>query len=194
MSLVTDINALDLNRRYSYADYLKWRLDEYVELLRGQVWRMSPAPSIAHQKISARLSGLFFQLFDAHSCEYFHAPTDVRLFPKPSDTDVYTVVQPDLFVVCDLDKLDEKGCQGAPDLVVEILSPSTSKKDAQEKFELYQEAGVREYWMVHPTERYLQIYVLEQNQFRRHQAFGDTDVLSPVIFPDLRIDLGKVFP
>ena len=191
--MVTTLEALDLNKKYSYADYLKWQLDEYVELLRGKIWRMSPSPSVAHQKISARLSGIFYQLFESHKCEYFHAPTDVRLFPKPSDKEVNTVVQPDLFVLCDLSKLDEKGCQGAPDLIVEILSPSTSRKDAKDKFELYEEAGVREYWMVHPTEKYIHVFTLVEGKFLRHQAYGDTDQLIPVIFPDMVIDLSKVF-
>ena len=191
--MITDLGALDLNRKYSYADYLKWRLDEYVELIKGKVWKMSPSPSVAHQKISARLSGIFYGLFESHSCEYFHAPTDVRLFPKPSDQEVFTVVQPDLFVVCDQSKLDDKGCQGAPDLIVEILSPSTSKRDAQDKFELYQEAGVLEYWMVHPTERYVHVFALKDGVFVRHHAYGASDQFSPVIFPEMVINLEKVF-
>ncbi len=161
--MITDINQLDLNKRYTYADYLTWQFDERVELIRGKVFRMSPAPSMSHQWVSGEL---FFQIktyLKATSCQVFTTPFDVRLplppqHQLPEKTD--TIVQPDISVICDLSKLDDRGCHGAPDWIIEILSKSTAPKDLTEKFDLYQHAGVREYWIIHPHEQTVLAYVL----------------------------------
>ncbi len=194
MGAITSINLLDPGRTYSYADYLKWRLDEYVELIRGKVFRMSPAPSRIHQEVSMRLSSTFFNHLKGDICQVYAAPFDVRLFPKSSENDIYTVVQPDICIVRDQNKLDEKGCLGAPDLVVEILSPNSSQKDAREKYDLYEEAGVREYWMIHPNEKLVDVYLLEEGKFAFQKKFVATDQINVSILSDFKIDLKEIFP
>jgi len=159
--------SLELNKRYTYADYLTWLDDEARELIHGFIQMMSPAPRLAHAKISRKISlhlGLYV-MGNKCNCEVFTAPFDVR-FPKQGETaddKIDTVVQPDICVVCDLSKLDERGCCGAPDMIVEILSPSTLKKDIVDKFALYEESGVKEYWIVHPKDRAVSVFLLQED-------------------------------
>ena len=191
--MINDINSLDLSKRYSYADYLTWKLDEYVELIRGKVFKMSPAPSSLHQLISSRLLRYFLPVTDHGSCEVFHAPFDVRLFPSQDDSENDTVVQPDICVVCDPEKIDARGCVGAPDLIVEIISPSSSKRDVQDKYELYQEAGVPEYWIVIPEVNLVEVFHLKDGKYDLKKQYSANDQLTPMVFPQLSIDLGRVF-
>ena len=189
---ITSIDQLDLvNGIYTYADYLMWKIKDRVEILKGKIFKMSPAPAISHQSISFNLSGLFFMYFHNKPCKAFASPFDVVLKNKDGKED--TVVQPDLCVVCDPEKLaDGKRCQGAPDLIIEILSPGNSKKELKNKYELYQEAGVREYWLVHPQDEYVIINVLENNLYRALPPFVDKEVTS-VIFPDLSLQTEDIF-
>lgn len=189
---ITSIDQLDLvNGIYTYADYLMWKIKDRVEILKGKIFKMSPAPAISHQSISFNLSGLLFMYFYNKPCKVFASPFDVVLKNKDGKED--TVVQPDLSVVCDPEKLaDGKRCQGAPDLIIEILSPGNSKKELKNKYELYQEAGVREYWLVHPQDEYVIINVLENNQYRALPPFVDKEVTS-VIFPDLSLQTEDIF-
>ncbi len=191
--MVTDISHLDFQKTYTYADYLRWRLDEYVELIKGKLFLMSPGPSSTHQRLSYRLGGAFYNYLQEKKCEAFAAPFDVRLFPSGSDQEITTVIQPDFCIVCDPSKIDPKGCLGAPDLVIEILSPSTFRKDLNEKYELYEEAGVLEYWVVRPEEKSIHVYLLKEGKFHQEGVFFEKDQLPVSIFPDLSIDLGKVF-
>ena len=192
---ITDYAQLDPNKVYTYADYLKWKFQERVELIRGKIFKMSPAPSREHQKISRQLSLFIFPFFDKKQCQAYSAPFDVRLpvsRKKGRDT---TVVQPDLCVICDESKLDQKGCAGAPDLVIEILSPGNSRKEMREKFEVYEEAGIREYWIVDPERETVIAYVLnEQGKYIGLPPKTSEQMISPAIFPELQIDLGEVFP
>lgn len=197
--MITDINQLDLSKRYTYADYLTWQFDEMVELIRGKVFRMSPAPSMRHQDLSGNL---FFQIktFTKQGpCKVFHAPFDVRLPLPPgqqADGKLDTVVQPDISVVCDPAKLDRRGCQGPPDWVIEILSPSTAHKDLHEKFELYQHAGIPEYWIVFPYERSVAVYHRNDEglyQPIQPQPFTAPGEVTSLTFPELTIDLGELF-
>ena len=147
--------------RFTYRNYRTWPDDERWELIDGHAWAMSPAPRRRHQEVSGRLFidiGVFLK---GKLCKVFEAPFDV-LLPEGSEPDdeVDTVVQPDIAVVCDLSRLTERGARGAPDLVVEILSPSTSRKDQREKFDRYERAGVREYWVVDPAGQWLCVYRL----------------------------------
>lgn len=195
-TIVTDINQLDLNGTYTYADYLLWRIDERLELIKGKIFKMSPAPSLKHQRISTQLQGTLFNYLKGSSCDLFSAPFDVRLYndkkSKVAFKEIYTVVQPDLCVICDETKLDEKGCLGAPDLVIEILSPGNSKKEMNEKFDLYEETGVREYWLVEPAENVVYIYVL--NDSGKYIGLKPvTTKLKSSIFPDLEINLEEIF-
>jgi Uma2 family endonuclease len=190
---VTDLSQIDEKKRYTYADYLLWQFKERVELIRGKIFKMSPAPGTTHQKISRELSLRIFSFFDKRPCEAFSAPFDVR-FPLQGNEETFTVVQPDLCVVCDLEKLDERGCAGAPDLIVEILSPGNSKKEMREKFEVYEEAGVREYWLVNPTDKTVLIYILgEQGSFVGLQPLTEDQDLQSTIFPELHIKLADIF-
>jgi Uma2 family endonuclease len=151
---ITDFSQLNLSRSYSYAYYLSWQFSEMVELIRGKVVQMSPAPGSLHQTISSNLHGILWNRLRKSSSKLFAAPSDVRLLRQGAgDETITTVVQPDLFVVCDAAKIDEKGCLGSPDLIVEILSPSSSRQDLEVKFGLYEEAGVPEYWVFFPAER-----------------------------------------
>lgn len=154
------------DRIYTYGDYRSWPDDERWELIEGTAWNMTPAPRRIHQKVSGNL---FTQISNSihGSCEVYAAPFDV-LLPGPgqtNDNDVTTVVQPDISVICDVGKLTEKGCTGAPDWVVEIISPATSKKDFNDKLKLYEQHGVREYWIVDPGNHYLHVYLLTDGKY-----------------------------
>ena len=193
---VTDLSEMDRKKRYSYADYLLWELKERIELIKGEIFRMSPAPGTEHQRIAQELGlqlGIFFK---KEPCQVFPAPFDVRLPRKGEngDAEVHTVVQPDLCVICDPEKLDERGCNGAPDLIVEILSPGNSKKEMRDKFEVYEEAGVREYWLVNPGDKTVFIYVRnEQGRFIGLQPLTEDQKGVSTLFPGLAIDLFEVF-
>jgi len=197
--MITDINQLDLNKRYTYADYLTWQFDDVVELIRGKIFKMSPAPSRLHQETSSNLHLIIGSYLRQKSCKLYHAPFDVRLPLPPnqqSSNNIDTVVQPDICVVCDLDKLDDQGCNGAPDWVIEILSPSTSKKDLTEKYDIYQNAGVREYWIVHPNDQTVIPYRLDANgqyQLLRNTPFAKAESIPVGVFPDLVVELEEVF-
>ena len=193
--MVTRFEDLDLTKKYSYADYLTWTFQERLELIKGYIFPMS-APARRHQQISWNLSGRFWELFKDGPCKVYFAPFDVRLprKPTPDNRKVETVLQPDLSVICDLSKLDDKGCVGAPDLVVEILSPGNTKKEMKQKFDAYQEAGVREYWLIQPDDRNVFQYVLnDEGIFIGLHPLTDEDELVSRVFPDLHIDLAGVF-
>lgn len=193
METITNINQLDLNKTYSYADYLLWRFKERVELIKGKILKMSPAPSRKHQEIAGSLYLAMGILFKNKPCKVYIAPFDVRL-PRysPKNQEVFTVVQPDLCVVCDESKLDDKGCIGAPDLIVEILSPGNSKREMKDKFELYQESGVREYWIVDPNQESVLIYILKNGEYIGLKPVVD-DTAASQIFPDLTVHTNDIF-
>ena len=157
--MITDISQLDLQGQYTYADYLTWRLRDRIELIMGRIFRMSPAPSSEHQQIVSAMHGNIYQYLKNTECRVFPAPFDVVL-PSPTGK-LDTVVQPDISVICDLSKITEKGCMGAPDVVVEVVSKASIKKDLHEKFALYEESGVREYWLVFPAEHSVIIFALD---------------------------------
>ena len=194
--MITSIDQLDLNKKYSYADYLTWRFDEYVELLRGKISRMA-APTRAHQRVTGRLHTLLDLLLENQSCQVFIAPFDVRLLDhkkSTADKDVFTVVQPDVCVICDITKLDDKGCLGSPDLIIEVLSPGTQKKDYDDKFELYAFNGVKEYWIVAPNDDLVSVYDLDDNnayQFRK--TYIRSEVVPSKVLVDFKCDLERVF-
>src|SRR5690554_1151471 len=151
---------------YSYADYLTWEIDEMVEIIKGRLFKMTAAPSRIHQKVAGKLYHWLYGFLDGKPCEVYIAPFDVRLpTSSPRNEDVYTVVQPDISVICDKNKLDDAGCIGAPDLIVEILSPGNNKKELKNKYEVYQESGVKEYWVIHPSEQTLLIYSLKNDDY-----------------------------
>ncbi len=197
MKYVTNINELDLNGTYTYADYLQWQFQEMVEIIQGKIFRMSPAPNVKHQRVSSKLHLILGNFLKQQSCELFSAPFDVRLLDKRKSSqnhDIYTVVQPDLCIICDKDKLDEQGCVGSPDLIVEILSKGNSKKEMKTKYALYQENGVKEYWVVFPSEYVLQQFILnEKGKYELKESFAEDEVFHAHIFPDLTVDLAMIF-
>ena len=181
---------------FTYADYLKWNFKERIELIRGQIFKMSPAPNLLHQQISIKLSARFYNFTEQKGCRVFSAPFDVRLPSKNKKTDVEitTVVQPDICVVCDPLKLDERGCCGAPDLIIEILSPGNSKKEIRIKFELYQEAGVKEYWIINPVEENLITYSLQNDGiFGGGKMYAGDDIVKSNAIPDFQIEANDIF-
>ena len=190
--MIKDISSLDPNKLYTYSDYLKWQFTERVELIKGKIFKMSPAPSTRHQEISVGLIGELQQFLKRKSCKVFSAPFDVRL-PSKNGTQIETVVQPDVCVICDPNKLDSKGCLGAPDIVVEILSPQSTKKDLREKFDLYEENGVLEYWVVYPNDNALEVFVLEDNKYESKGGLEKEDILTTPVLPGLELQLNEVF-
>lgn len=188
----------DLSGTYTYADYLTWGWDEMVELIRGKIYKMSPAPGRLHQEISGELFRQLANHLKGKKCKVFSAPFDVRLpfMRGRSDKEIFTVVQPDVCVICDETKLDDRGCLGAPDWIIEILSPHTSTKDLREKFDVYEESGVKEYWVVHPQEQTLLVYVLDDaGKYKGvRKPCVRTDRVASRVLPDLVIDLALVFP
>jgi Uma2 family endonuclease len=199
MMKITQLSQLDLSASYSYADYLTWQLNEAVELIKGKIQLMSPAPNVKHQKLSIILSSRLFNYFEGKPCQVFSAPFDVRLYDRKksllTNKDITTVVQPDICVICDCGKLDEQGCNGAPDWIIEILSKGNSKKEVKIKHALYAESGVKEYWLVYPYEEVVSQFVQndETRQYQLTNNYAGDDVARPTLFPDLTIDLVKLF-
>ncbi|MBO9615421.1 MAG: Uma2 family endonuclease [Dyadobacter sp.] len=178
---ITNLNQLDLNASYSYADYLKWQFDERIELIKGKIFRMSPAPATKHQQYVGEIFRQISNHVHRSSRKVFVAPFDVRLTPihKADSDKIYTVVQPDICVVCDPAKIDAKGCIGAPDLIVEVLSPGNTDKEMNEKFEIYQENGVKEYWLVEPNDRIVLVYLLdEMGKYIGLKPFTESETLT----------------
>lgn len=187
--------ALSQEKRYTYADILDWPEEERVELIYGEPYLMAPAPSPNHQSISCALIVQIGGYLEGKKCRAFHAPFDVRLFEEDGNQPhhVDTVVQPDLLIVCDPNKLDRHGCKGAPDLVVEILSPSTMRHDRLLKFNLYQKAGVKEYWIVDPDAKGVMVMTLEEGQYHAPMLYTAQDTVPVGVLEDCRIDLSRVF-
>ena len=183
-------------KRYTFADVLIWDENERTEIIGGEAVMMPPPPTSTHQKISGEL---FYQLYNylkGKKCEVYAAPFAVRLFEKDGDSpeDVDTMVEPDISVVCDPGKIDKHGCKGAPDMVVEILSPSTQRHDRFTKFSLYQRAGVREYWIVDPDSGVAQSFVLEDGRYSVKEFGAAGDKMKVNVLEDCVIDLLEVFP
>ena len=181
--------------RYTFADVLTWPDDERAELIDGEVVLMAPAPSRGHQEISGEVFRQLANYLEGKKCKVYHAPFDVRLFEKDGDTpeDVDTVVEPDITIVCDHSKLDDRGCKGAPDMVVEILSPSTQRHDRLVKLGLYQRAGVREYWIVDPDSSTVQVFLQRDGSLQLHEVYDRQSVAKVNVLDGCFIELGKVF-
>ena len=175
---------------YTYADFLEWDEDFRAELLDGEIVMMAP-PLRVHQEILTELLLQIGNYLKGKKCKVFAAPFGVRLFPKKDKSDD-TVFQPDIVVVCDPEKLDEAGCNGAPDLVIEIISPSTAKYDRIFKLRKYQQAGVREYWIVDPETKSVQVFILENSRYMAY-AYDDTEKAPVSVLKDCIIDLQAVF-
>ena len=191
--MVTSLSQLDPNATYSYADYLLWKFEERVELLRGHISKMA-APSRKHQEVSGHLFRLIINELYQTPCKVYSAPFDVRLTRTKKNREVIDVVQPDLCVVCDVTKLDDKGCSGPPELIIEILSPSNTKKEKQDKFELYRQSGVLEYWVADPQYKTIEVYTLnEKGEYVAHPTNYEGDTVTTKLIPDLVVEVAEVF-
>jgi len=192
---ILKVEEPDPSVNYTYADYLKWQFEERLELFRGKIFKLS-APNTKHQVVSRNILVSLAIFLKQKPCKVFAAPFDVRLpvKNKKKDDEVTTVVQPDISVICDESKLDSRGCCGAPDLVVEILSPGNSKKEIRLKHELYEEAGVKEYWIVYPEEESIAVFLLnESNKYNGALIYAsDENILSKSI-PGFSINLTEIF-
>ena len=180
---------------YSYADYLTWPMDLVAELIHGKVFKKAAAaPNRIHQRVSLKLSVKLFQFLEGKTCQVYEAPFDVR-FPKDSKEDdrIFDVVQPDLCVVCDPSKLDDRGCIGTPDLIVEILSPGSTKLELKHKYGLYESRGVREYWIIHPEHQNLLIYTWVKGTYVPSQLFTAGDVIESEVIKGFKLDLEEFF-
>jgi Uma2 family endonuclease len=180
--------ALRDTQYHCYGDYVTWPDDCRYELIDGMAYMMSPAPNLAHQDIAGEIYLQARLALKGKTCRAFIAPIDVRL-PKKDEVNeqIDTVVQPDVMVVCDSSKLDRSGIRGAPDWIVEVLSPSTASHDQIKKRRLYELHGVREYWLVHPIDRVVTVYCLMDNQYGKPEIYelcGETQVK---VLPDIII-------
>lgn len=181
--------------RYSYADYMTWPDDFRCEIIDGLVYDMSAAPTFRHQDIVGKIFVAFSIFLSGKPCIPILSPIDVR-FPhieKCSDEDVFNTVQPDVVVICDKSKITEKYCEGAPDITVEVLSPSTGFKDQTQKLELYEKHGVREYWVVNPLAKYIMIYRHNGDGFDKPDYLKDDDVIRSHVLKGFEISLREIF-
>ena len=192
------LSDLDFNKTYTYADYVKWTFTDVVELIKGRIFPMA-APLSNHQKTSGNLYRIFANYLYKKPCSVYPAPFDVRL-PKPisqrkTDKDIETVVQPDIAVICDISKIDRRGCVGAPDLIVEILSKGTATKDVKDKFEVYEELGVLEYWIASVEDCTVSVFRLDKNNSYKadHRPYVIGDMIRVGIFDDFSVDVEEIF-
>ena len=185
---------LDMNKVYTYADYYSWKFVERVELIKGKIFKMSPAPSSFHQELAGKIYLRLGVFLENKPCRVFFAPFDVRL-PRKSkdDKDIVTVLQPDICVICDLAKIDKRGCVGAPDIVVEVLSPGNNTKELKNKYEMYEEAGVKEYWIVSPQNQSFLVHTLEEGKFKLSPLKTNGDFVTSSVLPGFSLDLSVLF-
>jgi len=189
---MSEAYELSEDQRYTYADYKAWELKpgERFELIYGEAYAMS-APNVSHQRILRILSREIDTFLKDKTCELFFAPFDVRPFYEEDESDD-TVVQPDLVVICDPEKISEEGCRGMPDMVVEILSPSNTALEMERKLRLYMDAQVREYWIVNPKYKLINVYLLKDGQYVM-RGWKFQDIARPEVIPGLAIPLSEIF-
>lgn len=182
-------------KSYSYADYLSREDDVLCEVIDGAIISMSPSPTPLHQDIADELTAEFKIFLRNKDCRAFSAPIDVCLFANKQikTKDIKDWVQPDLIVVCDENKIGEKIIIGAPDLVVEVLSPSIAKNDRLIKYNSYEKAGVKEYWIVDPYNQTIEVYLLENGAYNRSGVYDKADILKVHLFDVFQIDLSHIF-
>lgn len=186
----------DPSYTYTYADYMQWKFKERLELFRGRIYKLS-APNTLHMEVSMKLSNKLYNFLQGKPCKVFAAPYDVRLPVKnrKKDEEITTVVQPDLGVVCDPSKIDARGICGAPDLVVEVLSPGNTRKELRIKYELYEEAGVKEYWIIYPSTQTVAVFLLDlQGKFGSAKFYVNGDRLTAATVPGFEMEMDDIFP
>ncbi len=191
MPPILNLADLDLSGTYTYADYAVWQFTERVELIMGKAFPMA-GPNARHQSASMHISASLFNHLNGRCCKVYAAPFDLILAGTDGRED--TIVQPDVIVVCDPHKIQDRGCVGAPDLVVEILSPSSFRRDLNEKLRLYEHHQVKEYWTVDLSRKFILIHILGPGgKFLPPEISTENDVLSSRLFPGLALDLHETF-
>jgi Uma2 family endonuclease len=197
---ITDKNKIDsepfidYTKEYTYADYVKFEFEEMVELIRGKIFKMSPAPRTIHQSISGNLFSIFHTYLKNKKCRVFYAPFDVILPIKNKKRDkATTVVQPDICIICTPEIIEDTGCFGVPDFIIEIVAGRQVKKDVQDKFSVYEEAGVGEYWIVFADSRCVEVFVLKNGRYKRINTFADDDTIFVHTLPELSISMNDIF-
>ena len=178
--------------RHTYAEYCSWPEDVRYELIDGQAYAKSPGPNRRHQELVGEIFRQIADTLEGAPCRVYVAPLDIRL-PRgnEADDDVDTVVQPDISVICDRTKLDDRGCRGAPDWVIEVLSPSSASHDQILKRALYERHAVREFWLIHPVDRIVTIYRLMDSAYGRPDIYELKDTLPCGILPEVVIDWAR---
>lgn len=190
---ISKVEELDMSAKYSYADYLTWKFEERVEIIKGKIFQLA-APKRRHQKILFNISLQLGNFLSNSVCEIYIAPFDVRLPVSTDDKKTFTVVQPDICIICNPEILDDRGCNGAPNFIAEVLSPSTSAKDVSVKFDLYEEVGVKEYWMVYPELNLVDVFLLDnKGKYQLIKKYSAKQKVAVNILEDCEIDLDKVF-
>ncbi|MFZ5952423.1 MAG: Uma2 family endonuclease [Candidatus Rifleibacteriota bacterium] len=189
------VAAAKKKKVWSYADYCEINDGKRYELIAGKIYAMN-APTTEHQRVSIKVLKQFLDYFDDKPCEVFHAPVDVALRKKgKADHEIFDVVQPDLLVVCDEKIIEKRGIFGTPDLVIEIFSPSTASHDNIRKRRLYEENGVKEYWLIGTEDRLIRVYKLDKDRhYRYEEVYDASSTFAVAQFPGLEIDCGKIFP
>lgn len=195
MAPITSLSQLDFGKTYTYADYVAWKFDEFVELIRGKPTRPMAGPGTQHQELSQRLEYAIMTFVRRGPCRMFHAPYDVRLTRNTGngDAQILTVVQPDICVVCDPGKIDRRGCLGAPDWIIEIVSPGNTTHDTRTKFALYEENGVREYWIVYPGEKTVAAYLLTGDEYQLTAEYAEPGPMPVATLPGLALEWADIF-
>jgi Uma2 family endonuclease len=186
---------LDLSKTYSYADYLQWTFEDRLELIKGKIFKMTPAPAAVHQRLSWRIAGELYNDLKSKPCQAYPAPFDVRLPRKGENEDkkIFTVVQPDICIICDASKVDARGCTGAPDIVLEILSPGNNQKELRNKYEVYEESGVKEYWIISPQDESFLKYTLVDGHYQASRLMTIGDIITTPILPGFELSLETIF-
>jgi Uma2 family endonuclease len=188
------LSSLDPNKVYSYADYYAWDCQQRVELINGKVFEMSPAPSAYHQEITLDTAVALRNFLKGKDCKVYIAPFDVRLPQKSKDDkEIFTVLQPDICVICDPAKIDRRGCIGAPDIVVEVLSPGNNAKEMNYKYTAYEQAGVQEYWVISPQNQLVFFYQLTNSRFVMDRINTVGDIVASSVLPGFTLNLEELF-
>jgi len=186
--------VIDYDKVYTYGDYLKLEIEEMVEIIRGKLFRMSPAPRIKHQSICGNIFSIFHPILKGKKCKVFFAPVDVVIpIENKKRNQSTTVVQPDICVICDPKIIEEKAVFGTPDFVIEIVAGKDVKRDTQYKYSVYEEAGVGEYWIVFGEMRFVEVFILENGKYQRLNAFSEDDIIPVKTLPGLSISIDDIF-
>jgi Uma2 family endonuclease len=194
--MITQLSQLDLSKQYSYADYLTWQIKERVELIKGFIYKMGPAPTPVHQIISGNLVTDINTFLRKSNCQVFSAPFDVRLINKrksSADNEIITVVQPDVCIVCNKSRIDTRGCLGAPDMIIEILSKGNTKHELEEKFNLYQENEVLEYWIIQPGDETVSVFDLKNEKYELRKIYSNDSEIEVAVVPGLVLKMVDIF-